>query len=146
MVAKVSRGAEIFRDIREREPLHIREKPLVVGHVALWPSPTAPATRHARRTARTSAHSIGKLPGNLLLNSSLGPDCRQSPSRLYETDINTFAADRNVPPTELNPYHQTSGSRNVCISAKCCICQQLRFHSISGTVSSDVGELEKSAY
>ena len=37
------------------------------------------ATRHTRRTARTCAHSIRKLPGILQLNSSLGPDCRQSP-------------------------------------------------------------------
>ena len=45
------------------------------------------------RLSRTAcAHSIGKLHGlgNLLLNSSLGPDCRQSPSRLSETDINAY--------------------------------------------------------
>ena len=41
---------------------------------------------------------------------------------------------------------EASESCHVCTSAKCCICQPLRFHFVSGKVSSDVGERGRSAY
>ena len=69
-----------------------------------WNSWT-PATRHTWRTARTCAHSIGKLPGNSLLNSILGPDCRQSLSRLSETHKNAY----DTLPTEM-----------ICCRLLCC--------------------------
>ena len=82
------------RTLLARSDIGVITKPIL-------PSPTTPATRHARRTARTCAHSIRKLPGNLLLNSSLGPDCRQSPSRLSETEEDAYAWPPAPPVKEL---------------------------------------------